>query len=301
MGNAVSVRFTLDTIAPAAPSFDLSIGSDSGVLGDQQTAYARVTLVGTTEPGAGLTLVQTGATGLASNTGSFFLPDIALALNQNVITIQARDLAGNLGQATRTFTRVPATDQTDPVLDWNHQALEAIRLDAENPPEATRSLAIMHAAILDTVNAIEGTPAHYVSLPAQPGTSVVAAIAAAGHRELAHLYPAQQAAFDAVLANSLAQVPDGPGKTNGVVLGRAILADAIIALRKNDGYDAFGEYYGGTDCPGQWQPTALLCRRAPACLSGATSSRSSSPAPTSSICRDRPTSPARNGPTLSTR
>ena len=221
-------------------------------------------------------------------------------MNQNVITIQARDLAGNLGQATRTFTRVPATDQTDPVLDWNRQALEAIRLDAENPPEATRSLAIMHAAILDTVNAIEGTPAHYVSLPAQPGTSVVAAIAAAGHRALAHLYPAQQAAFDAVLANSLAQVPDGPGKTNGVVLGRAILADAIIALRKNDGYDAFGEYYGGT-VPGAVAANRAIVRRAPACLSGATSSRSSSPAPTSSICRDRPTSPARNGPTLSTR
>src|SRR5262249_24676471 len=158
---------------------------------------------------------------------AFYFPDVSLSPGDNDITIQALDIAGNVSSETKTFNRVQTSGQTDPVLDWNQQALEAIRLDDQSAPEATRALAIMHSPILDVVNAIEGTPARYVSIPAAPGTSAVAAVAAAAHRVLSHIYPAQQAAFDAALAYSLSQIPDGDGKANGIALGEAI-ADAII-------------------------------------------------------------------------
>ena len=92
----------------------------------------------------------------------------------NSVTISAEDLAGNIGEATRTFVGLPVSGETDPVLDWNHQALESIRLDAKSPPEASRALAIMHSAILDAVNALDGTPGRYISLPAQPSASAAA-------------------------------------------------------------------------------------------------------------------------------
>ena len=253
------IDFTLDSSPPSA-TFDLSIGSDTGIIGDRQTEAGRVTLIGTTEPGAQVTLLAggatTGPTTVAQSNGTFEFYSVNLALGRNDFTVVASDAVGNSSRTTHTFTRLASTGQADPVLDWNHQALEAIRLDAGNPPKSSRSLAIVQAAILDVVNAIEGTPAQFVAIPTAPGTSLVAAIAAAGHRSLEYLYPAQQAAFDTALATSLAAVPDGSAKTNGIALGNAI-ADAMLNLRKNDGSLAFVDYQGG-DAPGQWRPTAPM-------------------------------------------
>ena len=65
---------------------------------------------------------------------------------------------------------------------------------------AARNLALVHLAVLDAVNAVEGAPAYLVALPAAPGSSAEAAVAAAAHRVLSYLYPAQQASLDADLA-----------------------------------------------------------------------------------------------------
>src|SRR5205085_7941785 len=108
------------------------------------------------------------------------------------------------------------------VLRWNQAALEAVRLDASTPPEVSRNLALVQGAVLDAVNAVQGTPAFFVALSAPAGTSAAAAVAAAAHRVLSYLYPAQQAAFDALLADTLGQVPDGQGKDGGVALGRQV-------------------------------------------------------------------------------
>lgn len=259
-GNGVSeiavLAFTLDTRAPSAPQFDLASTSDTGATGDQQTEFARVTLSGFADPGTLLQVVETGDSPLVSTAGRFTLSNVPLQPGNNTVSIQSRDAAGNLSQTTRTFVRLPATAVYDPVLDWNHQALEAIRLDATTPPAASRALAIMHSAILDAVSALEGTPGRYVALPAAPGSSPVAAVAAAGYRVLSHLFPAQQSALDQALANSLSRVAAGQNKTDGFALGMAI-ADALIQIREEDGYDAFVESFGGT-APGQWQPTAPL-------------------------------------------
>jgi len=252
----VDVSFTLDATAPAPPQLDLSISSDSGVVGDQQTTYASVTLAGAAESGVRLELLPIATQTLASTQGKYFLPQVDLALGVNPLTLRAIDAAGNSSQTARTFTRLAPDGQTDPVLFWNQVALEAIRMDADTPPEASRMLAILHAAVLDAVNAIDGTPAQYVALPAQPVSSPAAAVSAAAHAVLSYVYPAQQAAFDAALNNALSEVPAGEARTNGLALGQAV-ADALLRLREEDGYDAFVESYGG-QLPGQWRPTAFM-------------------------------------------
>jgi hypothetical protein len=68
-------------------------------------------------------------------------------------------------------------------------------------------------------------------------------------------FPAQQAALDASLSNSLNSIPNGVKKDNGRAVGGASAAD-IIALRANDG-SAPNINYPGPVNPGvgQWRPT----------------------------------------------
>ncbi|HND54824.1 MAG TPA: Ig-like domain-containing protein, partial [Pirellulaceae bacterium] len=251
--NAFEFTFNLDTRPPAAPSFDLSRGSDSGVVGDQITTYQRVTLVGNTEPGAMFNLPGQSLSSLAGLSGSFQLPGVSLLTGNNSLDVNVSDLAGNVRNANRTFQR-QVSSTADPVLAWNTILLDSIRRDATLPPVATRTMAMVHGAVLDVVNAIEGTPSQFVALTAPAGASLDAAIAAAAHRVLVYAYPAQRASLDASLASSLAAIPDGASKTDGVALGQAA-GDSLIALRLHDGWDDFVAYASGAE-PGDWQPTA---------------------------------------------
>lgn len=99
---------TDDTTAPAQPTLDLAAASDTGTPGDQRTDNASVTLTGTTEAGAAVLLVQTGATTTADATGNFSFTDVALALGSNTFTVRATDAAGNSSETTRSFVRQTA-------------------------------------------------------------------------------------------------------------------------------------------------------------------------------------------------
>src|SRR5439155_11351655 len=131
----------------------------------------------------------------------------------------------------------PGMIRADVVTDWNQTTLNtqaAVPFGIRTPP-ATRSLAMVHAAIYDSVNAIYRTYAVY-AVNAQPpaGTSPEAAAAAAAHAVLVSLYPSQQANLDAAYAASLSQIPDGQPKTDGINLGQYV-GVAILALRSGDG------------------------------------------------------------------
>ncbi|MGH8474189.1 MAG: hypothetical protein ACRERV_06950 [Methylococcales bacterium] len=45
--------------------------------------------------------------------------------------------------------------RADSVIDWNNIVLDAVRRTHENPPRATRALAMVHIAVFDAVNGIE--------------------------------------------------------------------------------------------------------------------------------------------------
>jgi len=129
----------------------------------------------------------------------------------------------------------------NPVVQWNRTLLLIVRTQGAQPPTVhpTRSFAIMHAAIYDAVNAIDRTHRPYlVRLSGLPrDASQEAAAAAAAHQVLVALYPGFQAALNAALQQSLAQIPDGNDKAEGIRIGQTV-ADRILALRSNDGSNA---------------------------------------------------------------
>src|SRR5947209_9607679 len=104
-------------------------------------------------------------------------------------------------------------ESANPVVQWNKALLVIVRTHGAQPAtiHSTRSFAIMHAAIYDAVNAIDGTHEPYLL----PLTSVSrhasqeAAAAAAAHEVLVQLYPAFQTMLDTQLQESLAPIPDG--------------------------------------------------------------------------------------------
>src|SRR3954468_22800090 len=143
---------------------------------------------------------------------------------------------------------------SDPVLQWNSILLDSIRAQKTPPPYAARNLAIVHIAIFDAVNSIDGGFEGYALKRNGPkGASEAAAVAQAAHDTLAALYPTRKDIFDAALTSSLAQVSNGSAENKGVAVGRDA-ARAILAQRANDGADAVVSYTPGTQ-PDDWRPT----------------------------------------------
>jgi uncharacterized protein (TIGR03118 family) len=143
---------------------------------------------------------------------------------------------------------------TDVVLQWNQAVLQAIRNDKPAIGFVTRDLAIVHTAIYDAVNAIDPTSgAFHVRADAPADASPVAAAAAAGLFTASALFPTDTALFQATFQASLADVPDGPAKTDGIAVGRFVAEQTLIS-RVTDGANAFVPYTPGTN-PGDWRPT----------------------------------------------
>jgi VCPO second helical-bundle domain len=160
----------------------------------------------------------------------------------------------------------PAVLAQDVVLDWNGHAANAIVTVANlPPPRGLIRLAMVHVAMYDAVNAIEGYPfAPYAVRPdvVTPASPEAAAVAAA-HDVLVALFPAQQGDLDAKYATSLAAIADGPAKTNGISVGQQVAAGTLL-FRTGDGRDAVVAYTPGSG-PGVWNPTppAFLPAQAP--------------------------------------
>ncbi len=245
-----SFTFRKDTTAPTL-SADLSAASDTGILGDGITGASVVNFAGTTEAGARVTVG--GKSALADNLGKFVLANIALTDGANSLAFQVSDLAGNMATLNATVTKAEPDGGTDVVLEWNALNLEAVRLDASAPPVASRGLAMTSIAMFDVVSAFDGTAGYYTKFAAPSGASIEAAVATAAHRVLSYLYPGQKTQIDAALSTTLSRVPDGAAEDDGATFGRQV-ADIIIAIRVNDGFDKFVNYTPG-NLPGDWQPT----------------------------------------------
>jgi hypothetical protein len=145
----------------------------------------------------------------------------------------------------------------DVVTDWNNAALNAIRAGRTAPPIASRSLAILHAAIYDAINGIARSHEPYlVPSAVSASASREAAATAAAHETLVNLLPASASSFDALHAAILATIPNSPHKTAGIVWGEFV-GSQILAARANDGSNAIVQPPGGSG-PGVWVPTPPL-------------------------------------------
>jgi hypothetical protein len=145
--------------------------------------------------------------------------------------------------------------QADTVTDWNAIMQATVSEPPTNPFFQARWAAITQLAVFEAVNAIEEDYEPYLGgiIVAPPGASPDAAAIAAAHRTLVTLRPASAAALDAARAASLAAIPDGPAKDDGVAIGESAAA-AMLLLRADDGSSAVVPYAPGTE-PGDWQPT----------------------------------------------
>jgi hypothetical protein len=108
-------------------------------------------------------------------------------------------------------------------------------------------------AVLDTLAAIDGTPAFLVGLAAPAGVPAGAAVAAASARVLSYLYPSQKNLFIEKRDTDLQAYADAAARQAAVELGEGV-ADVVIALRDNDGWNRFVVEDVGNQ-PGQWRPT----------------------------------------------
>lgn len=126
----------------------------------------------------------------------------------------------------------------DVVMDWNDLALQAIRQDQSATPLATRNLALLNTAMYDAINAVEPLHHSYQATGLAPElASVDVAAAAAAHRVLTNLYPAQKDQLDTALAKSLGKIDFQGTQDPSLAFGRSI-ADARLNARKNDGTTA---------------------------------------------------------------
>ena len=151
---------------------------------------------------------------------------------------------------------IPPPARADVIIDWNARSDEIAAQKQVRPVNHSRGTAMLHVAMFEAVNAIEGRYLPYkLTLTADRTASKEAAAASAGHDILLALYPDQQSTLDATLATMLAAVADGEPKAKGIELGKKAAAD-LIALRAKDGIDA-QEFYRPHTTPGVYVPTVI--------------------------------------------
>jgi hypothetical protein len=148
---------------------------------------------------------------------------------------------------------VSATASADVVIDWNRIMLATA--SGQNPFAQARTAAVTQLAVFEAVNACTRAYEPYLGTVLAPfGASAEAAAVAAAHGVLKSYFPAAAASLDAQRAASLAAIPDGQAKADGIAVGEAA-ARAMILARANDGATPAETFLPATADPGVWQPT----------------------------------------------
>ncbi|TME86902.1 MAG: vanadium-dependent haloperoxidase [Chloroflexi bacterium] len=151
-----------------------------------------------------------------------------------------------------TATRSVAAD-LDVVLEWN--ALAISTMSSQPPFAQARFAAIAQLAVFEAVNAVTSDYQPYLgTIDAPDGASADAAAVAAAHAVLKNYFPASATSLDAARASSLAAIPDGTAKDDGIATGVAAAA-AMIAARVGDGSAPPTNKPPGPAAPGVWQMT----------------------------------------------
>ena len=143
----------------------------------------------------------------------------------------------------------PPTRAADAVTEWT---LEADRLGGGGANWYT--LAVMHMAMHDAAQAVEGRFARWSAdppVPVPPGTSLPAALAGAAAQVLVELHPDSGDEINQLFQSALARLP-WEGVTAGLAVGEAI-GHATLEHRAADGFDRVRPFRGA-DEPGRWRP-----------------------------------------------
>lgn len=144
----------------------------------------------------------------------------------------------------------------DVILQWNRVMMATLAIPGQQPASVFpgRTAAMVHLAMFDAVNSIDGGYTKYLTeVPGTKHASQEAAAAQAAHDVLVALFPTRAAIYAAELELSLAGIEENRAR-QGQTIG-AIVAANMIAARANDGWTATPPVYVLPTTPGNWQPT----------------------------------------------
>jgi hypothetical protein len=162
--------------------------------------------------------------------------------------------------AASTALVVPSSAGASAATRWNLNATNALIVTGGQPPPVSMlHLAMVHAAMYDAVNAIDGGYTPYLISPnATPFDSQDAAAATAAYHVLKSILPAQAGPLATLYSTDPAidplVTPDGPAKSGGIAAGVAA-ANKMIEVRTGDGrFGAPGFTVPAVPGAGQWRP-----------------------------------------------
>ena len=171
-----------------------------------------------------------------------------------ILAVAALLLGTTVSDAQSTMNSTEAgTDAENVVLQWDRVLGQTLQIPNAHPGTIlpVRNFAMMHLAMFDAVNSIEGDYKPYLTnVRGSRNASTKAAAAKAAHDVLAELYPNQRAIFAAELANSLEGIPQNRA-SQGIRVGR-IVAESMLEHRENDGWSAPWTPYLLPPTPGNW-------------------------------------------------
>ena len=147
------------------------------------------------------------------------------------------------------------TARADTITDWNQTAIAVMKTANVTGNPWTRHMAMVHVAMSDAVNSVQGKYARYVAKGelARDASAEAAASSAARHI-LLQVLPESEGGDRRGTCEGDRRDPDGPAKTAGLALGEQIAA-LVRADRAADGTSA-PDTYRPITTPGVWVPTA---------------------------------------------
>ena len=126
---------------------------------------------------------------------------------------------------------LPAVAQANEVTKWNDIAVTTVLAQppvASQPPAAAVFMATVQGAVYGAANAVDRQGRPYLVDRSFPKASLDSAVATAAFRVIDGTFSAQHAALQAAYDSSLAAIPDGSSKEQGIEVGR-MAAEAMLA------------------------------------------------------------------------
>ncbi|UKP00954.1 colicin E3/pyocin S6 family cytotoxin [Nostoc sp. UHCC 0870] len=149
----VTVSFTLD-LTPPPVTFGLAPESDTGILGDRMTSDRFVALVGQTEPGLTVALLENQQMLTADSQGNFSFTNVPMPVaGQAPFTIVAVDAAGNQGRVQQFFTREgingapEITSIPESIFDTTQQTAYTYQIEATDPDGDDLTYTLLNAPL----------------------------------------------------------------------------------------------------------------------------------------------------------
>jgi hypothetical protein len=192
---------------------------------------------------------------------------VTIALATTIAAVAAIALGSPASGGVTSASGSQVSEQhPDQVLEWNQIFIETLVATNTRNSSSQRLGAIVHTAIFDAYNGIERryTPIFVQNVDANgqslvaAGASRRAAVIAAAYTALVALFPSQQQPLSDRYAASLAALSDdgedgGQSRERGIAWGTQV-AQAVLAWRAADGFNASYPPFTGGTAVGQWRP-----------------------------------------------